>query len=838
MSSRNYNKLYVHTDREEGSEKLILGYENDTRDIVLTKDQETSFHIPPYSKSIKLIDSSLVINGATAGGYPAASDRIYKNQMGYGNVTSNGETPSSVSNGMWFCSWLYKDPSGRVQWMDRYYEPGMFVYQTALCELFDEFPYKKSNPVYKDVVSTMTLDAGCHYKYFHVGENTVANIVSTFGGLSGELLQMHLNDWTPANFLNFADANYYTGIDISNNKLVLEINTAGDALPEGYPVQIFENDRLPAPMLRLDVASDITVEIPYNKNYCLTNELSWSVHLNNFNWKRCRWTQIIGNFTEKGGIGIFIDNLNSFPYFVVPETGYGHLLYFNENRQGFLDKSTQLTPILSCTPGLVAVDMNHHVISWNTDYSGVLFKFDNTGQVLQSTTLPLNETNIARQLICGPNNSIVAITSNAHYYYDEYLVLQNIVPHTSSEHTVSSYSYNSTDGSCELISLDNVFDSKFIETTNWCISADGNLYTKAEEELEHKLVLTFDDIATEFAVDPMERLWILHGNNKCTIYDIKTNTKSEFFEIGVNAPHARKNITFIYEQNRTNKTQEWRCLIYFADDAYDTPNIYVYNMESALLDKISIYSAFDISVIRDYKQSEEKFRFLSKGDFSGYEAKRVNKMLPPYYNKSQLIVKASLKDRSTDSIKYKTITNYTPIDSWTNRSWYHVVLTHANNTFKVYVDGKLMNQFSYSGQYEISYEIQPSFFVGTPAGTYRGFNREIQNTSALYNGIIQDIRIYSYVLERFQIELLHRFFKVAQDINWNLPTPSIQYIEQVERMFKNKIPGAKSAYFNLKIGGTQITNEQAQALIEQEIRLLMSELKPEHTSFLGIQWVE
>ena len=78
----------------------------------------------------------------------------------------------------------------------------------------------------------------------------------------------------------------------------------------------------------------------------------------------------------------------------------------------------------------------------------------------------------------------------------------------------------------------------------------------------------------------------------------------------------------------------------------------------------------------------------------------------------------------------------------------------------------------------------------------------------------------------------------GQNIYWTLPTPSIQYIETIERMFKNKMPGAKSSFFNLKISGTSITDPTTRLIIEEEIRALIEEIKPVHANFLEVNWVE
>ena len=107
-----------------------------------------------------------------------------------------------------------------------------------------------------------------------------------------------------------------------------------------------------------------------------------------------------------------------------------------------------------------------------------------------------------------------------------------------------------------------------------------------------------------------------------------------------------------------------------------------------------------------------------------------------------------------------------------------------------------------------------------------------------FNGLFEDIKIYDYVLDVKTLELFQRASIPAQSMLWSLPTPSIQYIEKIERMFKNKIPGAKATYFNLKLSGTQITDNQTRVIIEQEIRNIVSKLQPAYANFLNVHWID
>lgn len=827
MSVRNYNKLYVHRDREEGSGKILLGYQNDTREILLYKNTETLLHIPFYTEPIRLADSTLIRDGATAGPFPAASDRIFKNHKNYGNVTANG-TPTTLADGGWFCSWLYKDEIGNVKWMDRYYNPGRFIVTAATAQLA-QAPYVAHNPVFRDEPSTMLFEAGVQYRYFHVGEETAQELVTTYGGVSGEHLPLDLSHWG-------SDI-----VDASNNPKKVKIITNG-SLSDLYTTYI-DSDHVYAPSISFDNIYNTEVSIEHDSSYNLIHEFSWAFWAHSNDWKNCPSTQLIGNFSSKGGIGLFLDTLSSYPFFVIPETGYGHLLFVNEKLNQFLDKSVQLTTSLTATPHLIGIDSDHNVIVCNSDSSRLINKYDNAGEVLATATLP-SLTEDLKQLICGPNDTFVVITDRARYTYDTNLVLTKTTFWNTTPTTIAAYAYDEELGSSELISFDGVNDSKFIGMTHWCLSAaDGNLYRRSPDMEGYQLVGQFDENATDFGIDPYDRLWVLHGTNNVSVYSSQATSLTSplfTFTVGKNVTHEKKNISFICTYDRVTNTREWKCLIYYFDgaDLDISPELYVIDLNGFILETINILSLFDLNLFRLLNQQQKELKFSAKGDFTGYEHRRVFNKLAPYNNTPQLILKTSLKDKTKTTLPYTQFKDYTSIGSWDSKCWQHIVLTLRNRSFNLYINGKYTNEVSYSGQYEISYETQPTFFIGSPGGSRYGFNREIGNPSCLFNGKIQDVKVYDYALDPKNLEMYLRASIPAQNIYWSLPTSLIQYIEKIERMFKNKIPGSKSTYFNIKLCGTTISDLQTRTIIEDQIRTLISEIKPAYTDFLKVQWVD
>jgi len=195
LQQREYYKIFTGTNQEEGYDKIHLGYEAETSEIVFNPDKSTHFHIPFFASTQTIQNSTLIGDGAIAGPIPALSDRIYKKLGGYGNSTPWGNTVDQ-KDGTWLCSWLYALSSETPRWLDRYYNPGRLAYEEALEGNANFGDYYKNDPIYYDIPSVMTFEPGVQYQYFHQGENTIKNIISTFSGEDKSRLRLNIEDWT------------------------------------------------------------------------------------------------------------------------------------------------------------------------------------------------------------------------------------------------------------------------------------------------------------------------------------------------------------------------------------------------------------------------------------------------------------------------------------------------------------------------------------------------------------------------------------------------------------------------------------------------------------------
>lgn len=830
MNQRSYNKLYVNKNREDGSEGIFLGYQNDENEIVLYKDEETYFHVPAYTEHLRLVDTDLISNGAVGGGFPAASDRIFKSQKGYGDVTPHGN--SSVVDGMWFCSWLYKNlETGEMQWMDRYYQPGKFDYNTAINQLFDKPEYVKKDPIFKDVVSTMVFEPGVLYKYFHQGEKTANELLKTFEGEDGERLKMHLLNWGSE------------AVDRSINNIAVNIQTDATNLSAVYGSKIEDGIRIFNPTLRFDNDLNVNAKVEYSSNYLFEDEFTWSFWAYSKNWQASPSTQLIGNLTTRGGgVGLFIDTLETFPFIAIPETNYGHVIYINEKGSSYLDKSVQ-TQAIPVNPSCYGIDSNNHIIICNKDNTGVIYKLDHTGNVLKTTknvddpttlfVFPLSgET--PKQLLCGFDDDFHIVTNGAIHTFDTNFNHKRSLSITNEEFTKVAFRYNTTLGTAVLDVINNVYDVKFLEQDKWSISSiDGNLY------LNDTLFHTFSDGATNFSIGPDGNIWVTHGINKISVISPTLSSVVDILEVGSNTlaegAIRRKNISFTKRYTRKTNTSEWNMVVFYTDEKV----LYYYTLSGKLVKTLDLNTTFDAFLLQRLSQNPEKSQFLSQGDFTGYERQRIFSKLPPYSNAPQLCLKISTQDTSKSNLIFNCpVKQFASMSNWEKDSWKHFLITFKNKVASVYCNSIKLIELKLNGQERINFDTQPSFFIGSPTGGVFGFNSEVKCASNIFNGKIGDIRLYDYAMESNNIFTFDRASTVSQDLIWPLPIPSTQYVEQIERMFKHKLPGSKSQFFKLKLTGTGITDPTTRAIVEEEILDLIKSSKPAYTDLIKIEWID
>ena len=156
---------------------------------------------------------------------------------------------------------------------------------------------------------------------------------------------------------------------------------------------------------------------------------------------------------------------------------------------------------------------------------------------------------------------------------------------------------------------------------------------------------------------------------------------------------------------------------------------------------------------------------------------------------------------------------------------------------QLFINAEKVGQIVLKGNQRITNIYQNAFFIGIEAGYKFGLNKEIGYVSGIFNGKISDIRVFNYAFNPYDLKAFINASAVGEDLFWQVPMPMTQYVEQINRFFKHKLPGAKSQMFNIKLHGTQVTDPTTQRLIEEEIKALVTDQKPAYTDLLNFQWI-
>lgn len=902
LLQKNYYKIFTGTNETNGFEKIHLGYESSTAEIIFKKDSTTYFHVPFFTNIQILSSSDLIENGAVSGPAPAMADRISKKQTKYGNTTPWGNSTSNNINGTWLCSWLYTGTSDVPVWLDRYYNPGRIAYAQALSGGAYFETYNISNPVFYDTPSTLTLEPGVWYQYFHAGEKTAQKMVKTLAGDNNDRLRLNIENWSE----NPIDTSIY-----QNKTTIKDFNS-------DWSVDLKEPDIIDRNILNFKNTNFIDARVAYNDSYNLENEFTINFWAQSDDWSETPTCQLVGNYNN-GGYGIFYNDLKYYPYFVVPETFYGHLLFFNNDGIGYFDKITTVSNNLNLSEfsfsNQVAINGNEEVIVVDTQTNNV-YKTNHLGDVLaiplssSGTFLRLSGT--PKQLLVDGQNGCYVSTTTTRYYFDKNLTfvgLTSIGFNENSNNTIQELSARATgtanqgtytvypgsyttsasgvsaifaftfnsfrqltainivDGGKnfkldDTISISNTpflpstpnitarvtgitTDSKLAFNTNgslvdepfcidikfdnlnqkWAIKRDNLLYC-------NDIVVSNITNCTNLAIDPEEILWVLYDTN--SIAKINTNTKEILttFTLGfAEEILTKKNISFIYNYDRINKTKTWYCLVYYSSDQ----TLYQLTLDGDIKQTTLLTDKINTLLSPPTQQDKNNMLFSGLGDFTGYEWKRIfNNIL--YKNKPQVQFKVAIKN-SIRNTPISTQIVSVPVQYFTNKTWHLFTCTLKNKNIKVYLDGVLRDELIFPSNYNLTYNRKNDLYIGSPTGKFENLNNEINTKSLFFDGYFDNLKIYDYALDPKFIDLFAKERFIGQDLTWNLTTAPLQYIEVIDRFFKHKLPGSKSPFFKIKITGMQITDQDTKSTIEASIRAAIENIKPSYAELLAIEWI-
>lgn len=681
--------------------------------------------------------------------------------------------PEYGETGEWICTWLSAGyPLQDPIWVDRYYIPG---------DGDDTYDY--NYPTVYDIKSEMLLDPGVWYKYFHIGNTYNQFLVDSLTGTTSAL-QIHLDDW---------DLPITTDLSPYGNDCILN---------DGNGVVQIVNSLL-------DSSSDNAIyvsgggfgEVVYDSSISQIDDFSVAF------WARTKdWNNIPGNHIVsknfRGGWSVSYDCGFCNPFFAVfDNSGVGLIL--NQNGKIITEK-TLPSP---SRPIVTQPDSNYFV--WILDSHPSkrrVYKMDFDGTI--NTEIVFDDSESLQSMTLSSDETVVVYNSST----GSVSAINNFGEVISTQSMSSGYRTITIDVSGNLVGS---------EQNDFCMD---NLGRKWEANISSGIKRTYNSNVNNFYTGVKvksiecgadENIWFTFGQNNFAIIDpdsfnvITSGSLGTTEDIGSDPNIGLSLAKEIIDDQRVD-------VAWVSID--DNQKIYKIDSSGNLLDTIDV----ELYNIGPYQTRFTSYDWHRKFNYLKYNT------LP------QIKMEMHLGTEFSPVCGKYTLS--VPACSLANDDWHLFSLTKCSSgDVRFFVDCLERDSVNVPNAV-VYYDYENSLFLGTNAGKILPLDKELKEVGLFYSGYIDDIRIYDYVLDTWDFWFIHNNKQDYQDINWNMDTGDQAYLEEIERFFKFKLPGQKSQFFNIRITGLNINDQEVRDVIEGIIRDTIKKVVPSHSMLYKIIW--
>lgn len=776
---REYEKIFSGTNQEDGYENIFLGFTTNEYQQTLKQDKTTYFHYPNTAETYALIDDVSLINaGAIPGPSPFKADRISKFQGNYKQYKHWGDA-NGIQTGVWLCAWLSgnpADPNCIPVWKDRWYNPGYIDAISAT--------YVYSNSAVYDEDSIITFDPGVVYRYAHIGDTYNETLVNMLTG-SLSALKVHLTEWQPLCTVD------NTGF--GNNAIIVNENSA-----------TYITDKI--------IDKDVTCvnfnginqygKVLYNNTLDLTGNMTVSFWVKSNDWNNIKGSQLVSrNF--RGGWDVKFSNGFSNPLIAIFDTS--NVCFANIDGTIYNVKSVANA---SFSNAMVDDDLYVWVLDDNTkrlykiDYNGDILNFYNTD------IYGITATQVSQDINKNLNITFNGVLTSFYITINKETLTQTNI----ASLTANSICYDLTGGI-----IAHNYDKAVVDNNNvlWYLD-NGMIYNRYNSLAWDMTVINQLTACKDFDIDSNNNVWIVFDNLSFGKFD--NNGLSLSGVIG--------DVDFTNNIRKINITNEYdngnyKDFIWITQT--DEKAIYKIDQSGELVTKLdfSQYNVLPSIVVNTYDW-HRKFDYLQ--------------------NNRQSYIASNLWMNTTGSTLLSGVTSYThiyPTSGFDNDSWHLLSFTFdaANNIFNFYVDSVLRSSINTDTTKSLFHRYENAIYIGSNSGKIEHLGRELGNSNAFYfSGAITDLRVYNCILNEHDLWNIYTTKCNYKDILWNMKSGRKDYVEEIEKFFKMKMPGLKTSYFNLRIIGLNITDINTRTIIEDIIRDSIKKMVPGHTELYKIIW--
>jgi hypothetical protein len=775
---KEYESIFTGGYRNQGYDKINLGYTVYTTPFLFKSGKTTYFHVPhdiyPYEK-LNVNSSKLAESGAVGGNCPLNGDKIWKKLKDYRN-TSPYSNPSEENTGQWLCTWLSAgNPNTRPIWVDRYYKPSKTTPYVALSAVATEIIYKDSfdcldlKEDVSDVKSSLTFEKGCYYAYMHLGQNDYENLIVE--SLSSKILHTNLDSYKKTNFLNLE-------------------NRTGEYVFDGKTFGYIESNK------RFD-----------------QNIATFSFFLEKEDWEIPSGNMIFGNYVNNG-FG-FYNYILTTPYNIVKKDNKT-ISILNNNFKDIDTLSTENITLCSIV-GIARRNGFENIHAITEDFR--LIELSLNGTIVDSNSA------IGSALSLKLTDDIFSITNDENHCYVA----------TSSGIAAIDLNTNNVSVAMEKASIDSGSSFELLVDSNQniykvygkqSVIRNTNIYYLSSNEIKTysttlssiSSLITLNGEIDCFGVTKDEKIDIISNNN---FYQYEEDVLKIAFTLPLSTYSLSVKQISYCEKFEYGELRKFK-------------NIFCQNSNESYVVQL------DEKYNQTFIKLNEKYDFIQSNlDISNYN--HNIQCLSATYNETNYHFKARLLNKINVEDFTDIIFIVKAEDLATGYRHFVFSIDCYNGVAKFYLDGRLYETINFEPRkYILSstfseriYYGANGYFNGIPAFQYM----KDQSDFTCSKMKLKENFIINKFLNEFEALYFYSKINPPNDLVYNMPSGTRSFIDSMEKMFDFNIPMYKSGSFKLNILNSGIVDDDIQKDMEEYISTRINEFLPFYGKLLGFDWI-
>lgn len=728
-------------------------------------------NIYPYT-SLDINNTTFNKTGAFASNSPSTSDRIYYDRY------------NRLDNTILLCTWLSGDGDNSI-WVDRYYNPIRFQEQTMMQTVADKLvfdTYSRKIQLYNngffDKQSDLKIVPNQNLKYYHISTDDIDDYIQSLNCV--ELSAITIKNYNTQNILTTNEftlnGNTYgevsTSLNTNNNVAISYEGELFDWQNDYYELFSSQSNNCG---IRLYKPSPIT---PILHTYKIESD-EQTIHIKIYNLEFELIDHIILHAQD--------DKIKNLQY--LPD-----LQYFVLQLEKSVELYTLFGGIIAKFDYITSIDTNNNVNNTDTDNSTNI----TTNEITVRSTYATNEF----IYILYSNDTLYKYDINSHERVSLNYITSTIDESENSYKMIceddKTYIYNNTKTDIYVPNYGLLYISNTSEVSgDICIHTSPDTFSQANiNNLQYITVQSNkyvdDRNETMFTYHPILDFSIANNTIFCVASDVLVQTtlsrdSYNVFKLPIHSQGINDNV-FVYNTFNVDNNIKTRTYIILTNNKYNTGEIYEFiDKQFNFIKSIDISNDYNMYNLTGRKYNPCKELPLHLNINFKYDNNRIKKYI-----------------KQVDDIQ----------------SGKHTFLINVNvidGVCQLFVDTEEKCNIKIDSNYISTYNILQNKLVFGNTLLYHGDTLASYTKNKAYlinNYTIGNVKVFSNALSFNDIRILTLQNKTIPSIILNIPCGQRSSVSKINKVYKQTIPGYKSAHFDVIVKNLRLSNTNQQKLTQ------------------------